>query len=184
MRQKDHSPVTLASRLLEFPDDELSMAEKVAECLDHIGAGIDTTGDTLCFLMHELSLPHNAPRMARLTEELHCSQAGTDNNAAPKLDTLPYLDAVISEALRLWAPGTLPLPRYVPVGGSTLDGYFVPGGTVVSCQSYTIHRYDQKVFANPEAFMPERWLANGDAAERKRHMFAFGMGPHLCIGKK
>ncbi|EFX04194.1 benzoate 4-monooxygenase cytochrome p450 [Grosmannia clavigera kw1407] len=184
MRQRDLSAITLGSRLQTYGDDELAMSEKVAECLDHIGAGIDTTGDTLCFLMHELSRPHNAARMARMTAELQAARGEhekTDRNSS--LHTLPYLDAVISEALRLWAPGTLPLPRYVPAGGCTVDGYQLPGGTVVSSQSFTLHRLHDDVFPEPDVFLPERWLAADGAAARNRHMFAFSAGPRMCIGK-
>ena len=172
---KKVAPTTLAARLHDFADDELTPADRVAECLDHIGAGIDTTGDTLCFLMYTLSLPANAQRQKRLQEEV---VAGSSD---------AYLEAVIQEALRLWAPGTLPLPRYVPANGRTIDGYRVPAGTTVSCQSYTLHRLRADVFPEPGSFVPERWLAvdiGRSAAERNRHMFAFGAGSRVCIGKQ
>lgn len=145
-----HSDFTLLARLHQFP--ALAVEEKVAECLDHIGAGIDTTGDALCFLLWELSQPHNGKRMQRLSEEVR----GCDPMNAAELATLPYLNAVIEETLRLWAPGTLPLPRYVPAGGRMVDGYFVLMHTIVSCQSYTMHRIDQTVSPDPSAFHPER----------------------------
>lgn len=155
------------------------MADMVAECLDHIGAGIDTTGDALCFLMWELSQPHNAERMHRLSEELRTC----DPLCGDKLDSLPYLNAVVEETLRLWAPGTLPLPRYVPQGGRVIDGYYIPGHTIVSVQSFTMHRFDQTAFPEPDKFIPERWLEEKGSGERQRLMFAFGAGARTCIGK-
>ncbi|KIV77798.1 hypothetical protein PV11_09578 [Exophiala sideris] len=179
MRAAPHSEFTLATRLLQHP--EMGMANMVSECLDHIGAGIDTTGDALCFLMWELSQPHNAKRMQKLIDELQTY----DLEQGDRLDLLPYLNAVIDETMRLWAPGTLPLPRYVPDGGrpAVIDGYYIPAHTIVSAQSFTVHRLDQMVFPESDNFVPERWLQDEGSIERQRLMFAFGSGARTCIGK-
>lgn len=153
------------------------MELKEAECLDHIGAGIETTGDTLCWLMWELSQPKHREKVTRLHDELI--------NASPEkgLDTLPYLGAIVQEALRLWAPGFLPLPRYVPEKGAHIDGYYLPENTIVGSMSYSMHRLDQSIFPDADEFVPERWL-NSDNHERQRFFFAFGLGPRTCIGKQ
>ncbi|KAM5352811.1 hypothetical protein ACJ41O_005533 [Fusarium nematophilum] len=174
IRKGNHADFTLMARLLG--SNNMDLQNIAAECLDHIGAGIDTTGDTLCFLMWELSQPRNSARMARLHREL-------SQGAYESLEKLPYLNAVINEGLRLWAPGTVSLPRYVPGGGKHIDGYFLPGGTVVSCQSYTTHRFESDVFPEPETFLPERWLDPKGETERNRLFFAFGGGARSCIGK-
>ncbi|RDW58374.1 hypothetical protein BP5796_12304 [Coleophoma crateriformis] len=175
MRKGNHLDFTLAARLLEYP--KIGLSNMVVECLDHIGAGIDTTGDTLCFLMWELSQPYNMKRMGRLSKELRTIKADG------RLENLLYLSAVIQEALRLWAPGTLPLPCYIPNGGRVIDGYFLEAKVIVSCQSYTLHRFDSTVFENPDIFLPERWLEEECSTERQRLFFAFGSGARTCIGK-
>lgn len=172
--KEDISNFTLASRLLERNNVDTDSA--VAECLDHLGAGIETTGDTLCFLMWELSQPKNSARMDRLHEELQ-------NSGSKNLEALPYLNAVIQEALRLFAPGTLPLPRHVPANGRHLDGYFIPAHTVVSCQSYSLHR-NGEAFPSPNDFLPERWLDPNGHTLRQSFFFAFGLGARTCIGKQ
>ncbi|KAL2813783.1 cytochrome P450 [Aspergillus cavernicola] len=177
IRKEPHSTSTLSTRLLKYP--EIGTENMVAECLDHIGAGIDTTGDALCFLMWEISQPHNNKRMQRLSEELRLSNPANGDT----LIDLPYLNAVIEETMRLWAPGTQSLPRYVPSGGRSIDGYFIPGHTIVSAQSFTVHRLDQTIFPNSEAFMPERWLEIEGSVERQRLIFAFGSGARTCLGK-
>ncbi|CAI7629538.1 unnamed protein product [Penicillium glandicola] len=177
MNEASHSDFTLASRLLEHP--EMGMPNMVAECLDHIGAGIDTTGDTLCFLMWELSQTRNDQKQKRLSEELQTYHPENGD----KLESLPYLGAVIEESLRLWAPGTQSLPRYVPNDGRIIDGYHIPGGAIVSAQSFTLHRLDETVFPNSWGFCPERWLEENGNTERQRLMFAFGAGARTCIGK-
>ncbi len=58
---------------------------------------------------------------------------------------LPYLDAVINEALRLHSTSGIGLPRLVPEGGLVVCGRTFPEGTVLSVPTYTIHR-DKKVW--------------------------------------
>ena len=74
--------------------------------MDHLAAGIDTTGDGLCFLMHHLSLPRaDCERIQRrLHEELAQHPAAGDPHA---LDDLPYLDAVVRETLRVHPPTSM-----------------------------------------------------------------------------
>ena len=171
-----HADFTLAAKLLNLPTFDRSLV--VSECLDHIGAGIETTGDTLCWLMWELSQPKHRDKVDKLRAELLGRQPGQG------LDALPYLVAVVQESLRLWAPGTVQLPRYVPEGGRHMDGYFVPGHTIVGVTSYSMHRLDTSVFPNPDEFLPERWLNPEGNSERMRLFFAFGIGARTCIGKK
>lgn len=175
-KRGDSAQFTLLSRLGEKTGelDEVAMA---AECLDHMVAGIDTTGDGLCFLMWELSQPRSLYLQQMLREELR-------NSPSAALDQLPMLDAVVNEGLRCFAPIPMSLPRLVPQGGRTIDGVSLPEGTIVSCQPHSVHRINAAVFPNPETFNPERWLdPNGDT-ERRRLMFAFSNGGRGCVGKQ
>ncbi|OQE09655.1 hypothetical protein PENFLA_c106G02470 [Penicillium flavigenum] len=171
-----HSAFTLAKRFSD-QGEKLDLPLAISECLDHIGAGIETTGDTLCWLLWELSQPQHADKVTRLHYELVRASTEAD------LHTLPYLGAVVQEALRLWAPGTLPLPRYVPEGGGCVDGYFLPANMIVGCTAYSMHRLDAAVFPDADTFSPERWLDSEGAADRQRNFFAFGLGARTCIGK-
>ncbi|KAL4783908.1 cytochrome P450 [Aspergillus varians] len=167
---------TLVAKLAR-KDSPLSHIQVAAECMDHLAAGIDTTGDGLCFLMWELSQPQNAPFQERLFEELKTA----DPDMA--LDKLPYLDAIVKEALRCSPPIPMSFPRYVPAGGRKIDGHFVPEKTIVSCQPYTVHRLDESVFPDPDTFNPDRWMDENGAAERNRLFFAFSTGGRGCTGR-
>jgi cytochrome P450 len=175
--KEDPADFTLLARLRSKLGDALGTDDIAAECLDHMVAGIDTTGDVLCFLMWELSQPRSANVQAAMREEMRrCHDV-------PTLD-LPYLDAVVHEGLRCFPAIPMSLPRLAPPGGSVIDGVPVPGGTVVSCQPYSVQRLDQGVFPEPDRFDPSRWMqAEGDA-ERKRHLFAFSHGGRGCVGKQ
>ncbi|KAJ4304347.1 hypothetical protein N0V88_001960 [Collariella sp. IMI 366227] len=118
---------------LELPRDEEIMREvtfddslQTAECLDHMAAGIDTTGDALCFLMWELSQPRSLPYQRKLQQEL-LSHSNSNNPTAVGFDKFPYLDAVVTEGLRCFPAIPMSLPRRVPEGGRVVDGWFVPG---------------------------------------------------------
>ncbi|GLA01264.1 hypothetical protein AnigIFM60653_011513 [Aspergillus niger] len=167
---------SLLARLLR-KDASLSKSEAAAECKDHMAAGIDTTGDGLCFLMWELSQPHNFRFQDRLYEELRSAPEDTP------IDRLPYLDSVIKEALRCAPPIPMSFPRYVPRGGRTIDGVFIPEGNIVSCQPYTVHRLDTKVFPEPDMFNPDRWTKEEGFNERNRLFFAFSTGGRGCTGR-
>lgn len=161
---------------LQSKASELEDLSAPAECMDHLAAGIDTTGDGLCFLMYQLSTPQIQYVQNRLHEELI-------KDPDVSFDQLPYLDAVVKEGLRCFPPIPMSFPRYVPEGGRTLDGYFVSGHTIVSCQPYTLHK-NEKVFPNAPAFKPERWLDTEGEVERNRMFFAFSQGSRGCIGKQ
>ncbi|KAJ5341515.1 Cytochrome P450 [Penicillium brevicompactum] len=162
---------------LKRKESPLELNQAAAECKDHMAAGIDTTGDGLCFLMWELSQPQNLGFQRRLQEELKAAPLD-----AP-LDSFMYLDAVIKEALRCAPPIPMSLPRYVPTGGREIDGFFVPEHTIVSCQPYSVHRINERVFPEPDCFNPDRWLVEEGAAERNRLFFSFATGGRGCIGK-
>ncbi|KAK1979366.1 cytochrome P450 [Colletotrichum cereale] len=162
--------------------DGLDIASEVA---DHFLAGIDTTSDTLMFVVWALSRPENKKYQERLIAELGSippvSFNEDGNPTAEVADKLPYLDAVIKEGLRLYAPLPASEPRSLPVD-TTIDGYHIPAGTVVSMSPYTLHR-NAAVFPEPLKFKPERWLGEcGDVTEMKKWFWAFSSGGRMCIG--
>ncbi|CAH0051860.1 unnamed protein product, partial [Clonostachys solani] len=172
----DPAPFTLLSRLQEKIGSDLDVTDIAAECQDHMVAGIDTTGDALCFLMWQLSQPESAHIMQDLQKELRTNR---DTN----FDKLPFLDAVVQEGLRCFPAIPMSLPRHVPQDGRTIDGYFIPQGTIVSSQAYSVNRHNSDVFPDPDRFNPYRWMEPEGDAERRRLMFSFSHGGRGCVGK-
>ncbi|OAL37522.1 hypothetical protein AYO20_03029 [Fonsecaea nubica] len=78
----------------------------------------------------------------------------------------------------------LTLERIVPRQGVTICGKWIPGGTIVGCSAWTVHR-DSLFGPDTGTFRPRRWLEA--SPEQKRQMdsslFTFGAGSHTCIGK-
>ncbi|KAL2351348.1 cytochrome P450 [Cryomyces antarcticus] len=94
------------------------------------------------------------------------------------LERLPYLAAVIKEALRLTSGVTTGLSRVVPPEGAGICGTVVPGKTIVSCGNTFVH-YNVDTFNDPMAFSPERWLED---PELDKWLVPFSKGPRMCLG--
>lgn len=160
-----------------------------AECMDHLVAGVDTTGDAMCILMWRISTPEYQHVQEKLFSELLSVDGEFDprSGTAPikALDKLPYLEAVILEGLRWRAPVPMSLFRVCPPGGRIVEGHHIPGGTTVSCQGYSLHRIPQ-VFPEPDKYDPERWLTQDKdkLSEMKAHFWPFSSGARACLGQK
>ncbi|EMD96314.1 hypothetical protein COCC4DRAFT_77748 [Bipolaris maydis ATCC 48331] len=156
-----------------------------SECADHLLAGIDTTSDTLMFLIWSLSRSESRKFQQKLIDEVrsisHESLNPYDIPTVETSDKLPYVNAVIKETLRLYAP----LPASEPRQASTatvIDGYHIPAGTTVSISPYILHR-NPKVFPNPTQFNPDRWIdPSENTVEMNRWFWAFSSGSRMCIG--
>ncbi|EUC35669.1 hypothetical protein COCCADRAFT_90374 [Bipolaris zeicola 26-R-13] len=156
-----------------------------SECADHLLAGIDTTSDTLMFLIWSLSRPESCKFQQKLIEEVRSiSQEGLNSDGIPTVETsdkLPYVNAVIKETLRLYAPLPASEPREAPTA-TVIDGHHIPSGTTVSISPYILHR-NPKVFPNPMQFNPDRWMdPSQNIAEMNRWFWAFSSGSRMCIG--
>ncbi|RMZ73054.1 glycosyl hydrolase family 3 N terminal domain-containing [Pyrenophora seminiperda CCB06] len=171
-----------ATHKQDIPMDDLDIA---SECADHLLAGIDTTSDTLMFLIWSLSLPHNAHVQQRLIDECQSIPEQDLSGTLVDLktaDRMPYLNAVIKETLRLYAPLPASEPRSSPVD-TVIDGYSIPRRTVCSMAPYSLHR-NENVFPEPLKWKPERWISGGKdkTAEMERWFWAFSSGARMCIG--
>lgn len=100
------------------------------------------------------------------------------------LSPLPWLNAVINEALRLGSPFFL--PRVTPAGGMNLDGHFLPEGTVVALAAYSQQTSPDNFYPDPLAYRPDRWLPGGlgkDSKCEKTALSSFSSGPYVCVAK-
>jgi cytochrome P450 len=162
---------------LQQCDLEFQPIQVAAECMNHLAAGIDTTGDALCFLMYQLSLP----KYLAIQEEL-IKEVSTNKDKA--LIELPYLEAVVKEGLRCFPPIPMSQPRFVPPGGRMISGYYIPSMTIVSCQAWSLHLLNSDIFAHGDQFQPERWLDARSLGKMNKLFFSFGAGGRSCTGRQ
>lgn len=148
----DHSVPTLFTKLLRGEEEEtLSFKEILDEAQVYIIAGSDTTALTLTFLVWSVCCQPAIQQ--RLVDEVQRLPADFKDH---DVQQLPYLNQVIEETLRLYPAVPSALPRVVPPGGATFSGHYLPGGSIVCTQAYSLHR-NPDIFPNPEAFDPSRW---------------------------
>jgi cytochrome P450 len=89
-----------------------------------IVAGSETTATLLSGLTYLLATnQHTLVRVAKEVREAFNSEAEINLSS---VGSLPYLSACINEAMRLYPPVAIGMPRITPSGGATIDGHYVP----------------------------------------------------------
>ena len=94
---------------------------------------------------------------------------------------LPYLQAVVKEALRLHPPAPLLVPRE-SIGSCELQGYTVPAKSRVVINVWAIGR-DPVYWKDAEAFQPARFEDGAvDFTGNNFEFVPFGAGRRMCPG--
>lgn len=99
-------------------------------------AGSETTGTALSGILGNLLQSPDA--MEKISKEIRQSFQNPSEICASRVSSLPYLNAVIEEGLRLCPPVALGMPRVVPAGGAEVSGQWLPGGVSPSTDSFNI----------------------------------------------
>ncbi|KAG0696094.1 cytochrome P450 [Suillus ampliporus] len=95
--------------------------------------------------------------------------------------SLPYVESVMRETFR-WHP-ILPLVMRAASSDDIYDGYFIPKGAAVICNTWAISR-DEKRYPNASRFMPERFIdVNGALTDDDPAGYIFGLGRRGCPGR-
>ena len=122
--------------------------------------------------------------MRKLQRELDDALA-TEAEPVPlyeSIKTLPYLEAVVNETMRLHSALGQGLERVVPEDGLEVLGHIFAPGTILSVPSYDIH-LDATVWgADASSFRPERWFEVESSVANKSFL-PFSFGPRACIGR-
>jgi cytochrome P450 len=139
----DRTIFGLINREAEKEGGHLDEIDVLLEAQGLLVAGSDTTAISMTYLVWAvLSHPIWQNELEKEVAALPATFSDKD------LEELPILSAVIEETLRLYGAAPGGLPRIVPKGGVSLAGHFIPTGTTVTTQSYTLHR-DPNLFPEP-----------------------------------
>ncbi|KAF8851331.1 averantin oxidoreductase [Acephala macrosclerotiorum] len=144
-------------------------------------AGSDTTAATLTCLFFQLALSPSS--LSTLQKEVDALFESSDPVDATSLSKLPYLDAVINEALRLHPPVPSGMQRMTPPEGLRIGDVMVPGDSIVQIPLHTLFR-DERVFVDPDEFVPERWTTKKDMVIDAGCFVPFSLGRSSCVGKQ
>ncbi|KAJ5486234.1 hypothetical protein N7530_000534 [Penicillium desertorum] len=158
-----------------------SIPEMITNGSTLIIAGSETTATVLSGVTYLLL--RNPRVLAKLQDEIRSAFTKEDEITLESCNKLEYCLAVLTEALRVYPPVAVGLPRIVDAQGDMIAGNWVPGGTVVSV-SHLASSHSPANFTDAEQFIPERYLDNPRFAnDSKTAMQPFSFGPRNCIGR-
>ncbi|KAJ5125658.1 hypothetical protein N7526_007835 [Penicillium atrosanguineum] len=137
-----------------------------------IVAGSEPTAAVLIGLFYELAkAPHQTDMIVQELRDINIK----DTRA---LAQCTRLDAVISEALRLYPALPTGGNRKTTKDGVMIGGVYIPPETTIVAPQIWEDCFDQ-----PRKFIPERWYTHPDMVRNKAAFAPFGTGHTSCIGR-
>ncbi|KAI0441396.1 cytochrome P450 [Xylaria telfairii] len=166
-----------------LPPEEKADRRLASEAQLVVFAGEGTTAYSLtCCLYHLLANPQE---VKKLRAELKASVPDPGNIELSQVDSLPYLNAIIQEAVRLH-PGVMArqvrISPDVPISYTDKargKSYVIPPKTVTSMSPLDTHLNTNAFGADAYTFRPQRWI---DDPKLTRYFMGFARGSRNCVG--
>ncbi|EFY88754.1 cytochrome P450 ClCP1 [Metarhizium acridum CQMa 102] len=183
-------PPDMVEALLTVADPPLSKSEMLQNTSLLIIAASDTTSSHLTGVFYHLV--QNPEALRKATQEVRSYFCHGKDITVASTAKLTYLKACLDEALRLFPPVPMGVPRVVPKEGAMIAGHPVPGSapvlreitqTIVSVPHWAAYHSEINFF-EPFEFRPERFL--GDVRYSSDDLCAlqpFSFGNRNCIGR-
>jgi cytochrome P450 len=156
-----------------------------------LSAGTDSSANTLASITYHLLSDPSI--LQKLQQELRDAIPDAQERQFPsfnKVETLPYLSAVIQEGLRLHPAVSGRQQRVAPTEDLVYTSpptsrfpkrrYELPKGTVLSISPHLLSRIEE-IYPDPMEFRPERFLGEEGKVLRGLTM-AFSKGGRMCLG--
>lgn len=162
-------------RLLSKP---LTVDEVVGQAFLFLIAGYEIVTNTLSFATYLLATNPDCQEKL-LTEVDRFNEKYTSPEYCSLQESLPYLDMVIAETLRMYPPAF----RFTREAAQDCEvlGQRIPAGTVVETAVGALH-HDPEHWPHPETFDPQRFTAEAQQRRRPFTYLPFGAGPRSCLG--
>ncbi|KAE9403504.1 cytochrome P450 [Gymnopus androsaceus JB14] len=204
-RGKDLISILMRENMKASGEDRLDDDEVLSQIITSTltFAAMDTTSSAMARLLHLLSKHPEVQEKLRLELNEAKHQKQGHDFSYDELTTLPYLDAVCRETLRLYPPAPIVsriaiqdvvIPLSKPIAG--LDGtemyeIAVPSGTLIVLSIFNANRNLDLWGKDADEWKPDRWLSPlPEALAEARipgiysHLMTFLGGGHSCIGFK
>ena len=159
-----------------------STSELIDQMFLFVAAGHHTTMSTLSWTVLFLcQYPHV---QTRLREEIRTNLPSLGSESpitAADVDSLPYLNAVCNESLRVRSPVTVTLREAAQP--TSLLGQYVPKGTCIVICPHSINTAPDMWGPDAAEFNPERWMGEKKRQAEANYILTFLDGPRSCIGQ-
>ena len=139
-------------------------------------AGHETTANTLAWAWFLLS--QDAATEARLHAEVD-AVLGEAPAVFEDFKKLPFTRAIIEETLRLYPP--VPFQGRQVTEDGRLGGKHIKKGDTLILNAWIMHRH-RKLWSDPDAFVPDRFLPGGGAPPSRYAYVPFSIGQRICTG--
>ncbi|ROW02698.1 hypothetical protein VSDG_01937 [Cytospora chrysosperma] len=172
-------------RYLEQNPDRMAPSEIQSAAMNGVAAGGDTVSCGLqAFVYHMIRRPDLWERVRNEIDEAGLSDPGM-TRVVPYAEAqrLPLLQACIKEALRVFSPAPMGLPRVAGKAGVTIGDHTFPEGTTLSVNAWVIHQSKEIWGPDAREFRPERWLEGKKSSALEKFYMPFGLGYMSCPGQ-
>lgn len=148
---------------------------------DMFNAGMETSSTIMRWIL--LLMIHYPEVQDKIHKELDDVVGSGRLPCLKDRENLPYLEAVMLEAMRFISFVPLSLPHKA-TRNSTLGGYDISKGTLLITNLWAIHHNPQD-WDKPDHFIPERFLDENNQLVKHglKNFIPFGAGRRLCLGK-
>lgn len=178
--EKPQGQTTVFYDVLTDPDvrdEEKDTDHLQDEAQTVLGAGTSTTGHILALTtFHILSNPQIRSKLETELGQVMDQTGGKPNWV--QLEQVPYLNAVVTEGLRIGYGVAHRLQRLFPDTAIQYKSYTIPPTTPISMSALLIHD-NPSLFPNPRTFNPERFIEH---PQLKKYLVPFSRGSKQCLG--
>ena len=161
--------------------NKLTEDEIIAQAVLFFVAGYETTATLLSWAAYELAL--NPSIQERLYEEIRTAIDSIGDIDYDLLSRLEYLDAVISETLRLDSPAVDMLRMCTEECQLGNTGIKLEKGQEVEIPLLPIH-HSEEYYPEPLKFNPDRFMPENRHNIIPYTYLPFGAGPRNCLGMR
>lgn len=161
----------------EQPNQGLSAQELHDQTMVMFQAGHETSATAMTWWCGLIA------RHLEVAQRIHTEVDSILQGHAPTpatLQQLPWLQASLKEAMRLYPPAAVLMTRRT-CQAVTVGPWTVPKGHLIAFTPYVIQR-DARWFDATDEFRPERFLPSAPDIPRGAWL-PFGTGPRVCIGQ-
>ncbi|XP_019699655.2 cytochrome P450 6k1-like isoform X2 [Harpegnathos saltator] len=164
----------------DFNDFKFDGDDLVAQAAIFISGSLETSSTTMSFALYEIAIHPEVQNKLRKEILDAVREAGGKITYEMVTISLPYLDMVLSETMRMY-PVVSVLDREV------VKSYKIPNSDLVIEKGMSVYisllgmHYDPEYFPNPEEFDPERFSPDNIHKIPSCAYMPFGEGPRKCI---